>query len=259
VAPVEPDGPVYFRAPSGKSLYFQLLDEHCRALQTMRSFTWAMPGERRGCVGCHEMHSGAPPRKRGAAFRRPPTEISPPPWGGESIGYERFAQPVLDRYCGGCHQGGGEARKDCDLTLRPGLDVFKEPYLTLVGPAAWTGFLSPQKAGLLPKPDQPGYGIAAPIPVQTMATHNDPAGYATLRPMRFLSYKSRLVEMATSGDHYGVKVDPPALQRLIAWIDANCPYLGEEEIRAMDDPDFPGIDLLPIRPRLRTAPAVERP
>ena len=35
VAPVEPDGSVYFQAPSGKSLYFQLLDEHYRALQTM--------------------------------------------------------------------------------------------------------------------------------------------------------------------------------------------------------------------------------
>jgi hypothetical protein len=167
VVPVEPDGSVYFQAPSGKSLYFQLLDEHHRALQTMRSFTWVMPGERRGCVGCHEMHSTTPPMTQGLAFRRSPTEITPPPWGNESIGYERFAQPVLDHYCGQCHQGDGDARKDLDLTLRPGLDLFQEPYLTLVGSAAWTGFLSKrqQETAAIARPDRPGYGIAAAIPV----------------------------------------------------------------------------------------------
>ena len=61
IVPVEADGSVYFEAPAGESLYFQLLDEHYRALHTMRSFTGVMPGERRGCVGCHEMHSTAPP------------------------------------------------------------------------------------------------------------------------------------------------------------------------------------------------------
>ncbi len=33
----------------------------------------------------------------------------------------------------------------------------------------------------------------------------------------------------------------------------------EEEIRALDDPDFEGIALLPIRPRVKTAPVIERP
>jgi len=49
------------------------------------------------------------------------------------------------------------------------------------------------------------------------------------------------------------------LQRLIAWVDACGPYMGEEELRAQGDPDFPGIELLPIRPRVATAPVVERP
>ena len=103
--PVEADGSVYFKAPAGRSLYFQLLDADRRCLQTMRSFAGLMPGEQRGCVGCHEMHSTAPPRQGGLALHRPPTELSPPPWGTESISYERFAQPVLDRYCVKCHQG----------------------------------------------------------------------------------------------------------------------------------------------------------
>ena len=36
-------------------------------------------------------------------------------------------------------------------------------------------------------------------------------------------------------------------------------YVGEEEVRALGDPDFPGIEQLPIRPRVATAPVIERP
>lgn len=250
--PVESDGSAYFQVPAGRSLYFQLLDQDYRCLHTMRSFTGAMPGERRSCVGCHEHHSAAPPSATGLALRRPPSELSPPPWGTESIGYERFVQPVLDRYCGKCHSGQGEARAVLDLTLRPGHNVFKEPYLTLVGPAGWSN----------PVPDrgQPGYGIAGAIPVEAVdPTLNDPKAYSTLRPGRYLSATSKLLQLATSGQHYGVRVDALAARRLAAWIDACCPYQGEPEIRAIDDPDFVGIEDLPIRPRVKTAPVIERP
>ena len=252
VVPVEPDGSVHFKVPPGRSLYFQLLDEHYRCLQTMRSFTGVLPGERRGCVGCHEAHSTTPPPQTGLALRRPPTELSPPPWGTESISYERFVQPVLDRYCGECHQGQGEARKVLDLTLRRGYNVFKEPYLTLVGSAGWQNPVGSKK-------HRAGYGIAGAIPVESRWGKDDPRSLATLRPMQFLSYTSRLVQMCSSGEHYQVKVDPLSLRRLIAWVDACCPFMGEEEIRALDDPDFAGIERLPIRPRVRTAPIIERP
>jgi len=90
-------------------------------------------------------------------------------------------------------------------------------------------------------------------------TMNDPRAYATLRPMQYLSCRSRLVELASSGKHYDVKADAVSLQRLITWVDACCPYLGEPELRALGDPDFEGIELLPIRPRVATAPVIERP
>jgi hypothetical protein len=248
--PVEADGSVYFTAPAGRSLYFQLLDADRRCLQTMRSFSGLMPGERRGCVGCHEMHSTAPPQRGGLAMQRPPTELSPPPWGDESISYERFAQPALDRYCVKCHQGQAPGPDEPNLRLRPGVNVFKEPYLTLVGPAGWG---NPVGGG------RPGYGIAGAIPVESSYDGNDPRGLTTLRPMQYLSPASRLVELAASGKHYGVKADPLGLRRLIAWVDACCPFLGEEELRALGDPSFPGIERLPIRPRVATAPVVERP
>ena len=262
--PVEPDGSVYFEVPAGQALYFQLLDEHSRALHTMRSFTGVLPGERRGCVGCHSTHSTTAPNKPGLASRRPPTVLSPPPWGLETISYERFAQPVLDRSCGKCHQGAGEARQKLDLTLRPATGafaLFKEPYLTLIGSAAWPV--------PVPATGQPGYGIAGAIPVYGLRPEdvypNDPATdgpstiHRSLRPLRYLSARSPLIEHAMSGQHHGVKVPPADLLRLIAWVDANCPFLGDEEIRAMADPEFSGIENLPIRPRLKTAPVIARP
>ena len=87
----------------------------------------------------------------------------------------------------------------------------------------------------------------------------DPAGYATPPPMTALSYKSRLVEIAASGKHNDVKVDPVSLRRLIVWVDAMCPYRGAEEVRAIADPQFQGVDWLSIRPRIQTAPEVIRP
>ena len=48
-------------------------------------------------------------------------------------------------------------------------------------------------------------------------------------------------------------------RKLIAWIDAMCPYRGDQEVRAIDDPRFQGIDWLSIRPRIKTAPRIIRP
>jgi hypothetical protein len=248
--PVEADGSVHFAAPAGRALFFQLLDEQRRCVQTMRSFTGVMPGEQRGCVGCHEGHSTAPPRQGGIALQRSASPPSPPPWGTESISYERFAQPVLDQYCVRCHRGQEPDGALPNLQLRPGHNVFKEPYLTLVGAAGWGN----------PAPgNQPGYGIAGAIPVESAYDQNDPRGLTTLRPMQYLSPGSRLIELAASGTHHGVRVDGLSQQRLIAWVDACCPFMGDEELRALGDPDFPGIERLPIRPRVATAPVIDRP
>ncbi len=250
--PIERDGSVSFAAPSGKAIYFQLLDEKHRALQTMRSATGVMPGEARGCLGCHEMHSRAPAAGGPAiALSRAPSQIVPPPWGDESISYMRFVQPVLDRYCGECHQGNGDARKTLDLTLR-GDDLFKEPYVTLLGNPSWGAPYQP------PKDPPPGFGIADTILVEAFDTR-DPAAYTTPEPMTRLSYRSRLVEMASNGQHYDVRVDELSRQRLIAWVDAMGPYIGDEEVRRIDDPQFQGVDWLSIRPQIRNAPVVVRP
>ena len=103
-------------------------------------------------------------------------------------------------------------------------------------------------------------GIAGAIPVESVdPSMNDPRAYATLRPRTMLSFTSPLVALAASGTHHQVTVDALALRRLMAWVNACCPFLGDEEVRALGNPDFPGIDELPIRPRVRSAPVVSRP
>jgi hypothetical protein len=251
--PIEQDGSLSFKAPSGRGLYFQLLDEKYRALQTMRSVTGVMPGEIRGCVGCHKMHSTAPVAKhRARSLKRGPSEINPPPWGKDSISYMRFVQPVLDKYCGECHQGDGEARKKLDLTLRPGFRMFNEPYVHLIGRPSWGAPYNP------PDNPPPGFGIADTILVEAY-DQRDPAAYVTPEPMTKLSYKSRLIDIASSGKHHNVKVDEVSRRKLIAWVDTMCPYRGDEEVREIEDPEFQGVQWLSIRPQIKNAPIVVRP
>jgi len=267
--PIEADGSVYFEAPPCKQLHFQLLDEHFRALQTMRSFTNLMPGERRGCLGCHELHSIAPSPEAGLAFKKQRVKPTPPPWGPHySMGYERDIQPILDRHCGSCHQGKGKARGKLDLTLRPSKDagVFPEPYVTLT--------LGKERnlSGHFPRHCEGG--IAGTI--LPMVGPNPPEEDRTIPPMTTLSYRSKLIHVAVSGKHNGVKLDPLGLRKLIVWVDTLCPYRGEAEIRNMPDPDpevepyrtshYPPTDCRqihrfadsPYPPRMKTAPVVER-
>jgi hypothetical protein len=247
--PIEADGSVAFHAPAGIPLHFQLLDERQRALQTMRSFVSVMPGEQRGCLGCHELHSRAPRSKPTSLTIR---DIAPPPWNDVTVSYPRYVQPVLDKYCGRCHQGDGKARAKLDLTERPSTPVFTEPYWTLIGRPTWG------KPYEKPEKPPPGFGIAGMIMVEAY-DKVDPQAYVTPKPMTSLSYKSRLVEIASKCNYDGVKVDPISLQRLIVWVDAMCPYKGDEEVRAEDDPVFQGVEWLAIRPKIKTAPHITRP
>ncbi|HPC18207.1 MAG TPA: hypothetical protein P5318_10045 [Candidatus Hydrogenedentes bacterium] len=251
--PVESDGSVSFTAPSGQALHFQLLDGHFRALQTMRSFVGVMPGESRGCLGCHESHSRAPGLgEKSIAGSAPPRAIEPPPWPDTTVSYARYVRPVLDRYCSRCHEGDGEGRKTFDMTERPSPPVFSEPYMTLIGRPTWGAPYTP------PEKPVPGFGIAGVLMVEAF-DQRDPKAYVTPKPMTSLSYRSPLIEMVSSGKHHGVVVDETSRQRLIAWVDAMCPYLGDEEVRAIPDPEFQGVDWLAIRPRIATAPVVVRP
>ena len=136
--PVEADGSVYFKAPAGRSLFFQLLDADRRCLQTMRSFTGADARRAAGLRGLPRAaqhraaaRSAAWPcgarrrssRRRRGAPRASATSGSPSRcWtatASSATRARRQAPPSRTSPCG------------------PGTSVFKEPYLTLVGPAGW--------------------------------------------------------------------------------------------------------------------------
>ena len=243
-APVEPDGSFQIEVPSGVAIHFQVLDDRYRALQTMRSFTGLMPGERRGCVGCHEGRSEAPINSAALALKRPASKLTEPPWGTVSISYERFVQPVLNEHCVRCHDGGKESAIP-DLTLRrtdPGKPYNLDTVIDLgwgTGPRRWGVFSEPYLYLIRS-------GLSGVMLVENYH-QRDPAAYRTMPPMKHLSYTSRLLEMATSGEHYGVKVDEVSRRKLIDWIDANGPYRGLADIRAIEDQ------------RCSDAPVVRRP
>ena len=107
-APVHEDGSVFFRVPARTPVYFQVLDENGRMVQTMRSWTTLQPGENASCVGCHEHKNAAPVAEPAAdaglaaGRRRRCGRSTARPRG---FSFVREIQPILDRHCMRCHDG----------------------------------------------------------------------------------------------------------------------------------------------------------
>ena len=256
--PVEADGSVYFKLPAVRSVFFQLLDGQGRCLRTMRSFTHAMPGEMRGCVGCHETPRVAPPPPPASslAMQRKPSTLTPPPWGDSTVSFPRFVQPVLDKYCISCH-GGKQPKAGLDLTRRcePGTQI-SWPYVKLV--------FGNKPKGL---DDMPETTVAGPL-FPYCAYPNPEWKVVTTDtvppPLTAMSYKSKLIQIATSGKHHDVKVSPLEEAQLVAWVDALCPYLGLEELLVRPDMAAENYfkvgmyQCLTYAPRLATAPVVHK-
>jgi hypothetical protein len=266
--PIEADGSIAIEVPPCRSIHFQLLDEQYRAVHIMRSFTGVMPGERRGCVGCHEGQGATPVGANSIALGKGPVVPTPPPWGARyHIGYRQDIQPILDNNCGRCHQEEGKARERLDLTFRPSTDggSYTEPYLTLT--------LGPERSmGRFARTLCDG-GVAGTL--LPMASGFTPAHDLNHPPLTAMSFNSQLVKNATSGQHNDVVVDPVSARKLIAWVDLLCPYWNEDDIRSMPDPDpsnpffadsaypprTPGVSVFadsPYPPRMQNAPVVRR-
>ena len=275
VVPIEEDGSVNFKVPAGEAFYFEMLDKDMRAIHVMRTFTNVMPGERRGCTGCHESqfntqaNVAADGAQVGKAVAKPAADLVPPSWGvEESISYKRFVQdPVVEKYCIKCHgDPENKAYQTINMTWRPStkgwwgwvhhrpndVSPFNEPYMTFVnGDTPWGGAKKRDEHNV---PEN----IAGLFIVEAYDM-NDPDNLRTLPPYSAFSPVSQLAHHALSGEHHGVKVEGEDAERLLAWIDTNGPYLGDEEIREMYDPDSHAIANVPkIRPRIATAPKINR-
>jgi len=245
--PIAEDGSFYFTAPPGKAVYFQLLDENHLVLQSMRSWVNLMPGERRGCVGCHEGQTNTPTAGKTVPFAsRRPDSITPPSWGVRTLSYLKDIQPIFDRNCGKCHQGKGKARKKLDLTLRPDKQnrwggIFPEPYITLT--------CGSNKVN-----------NACTLRVEKLTIAGNffiwLSPYTTIPPMTRWSYKSRLINMHLHGKHNDVKLTDQEMRKLIVWVDTNCHYRSLADVLSISDPDPDWYGHWPYRPRLKSAPYV---
>ncbi len=219
--PVEADGSAFFRIPAKTPVSIQPLDARGQALQLMRSWMTAMPGEVVSCIGCHEKRDSAPINRPTLASRRPPSTIEP--WHGPVRGFsfDREVQPVLDRYCVGCHDD--RSRKDGGAVpdLRGGTGVLLayrhgDPQLKRIRGTPIEGLMKAYK-GIFP----PSY-IALRRLVRVGGLESD---LHLLPAKEFHAETSELVQMLRKG-HHGVRLDAEAWDRLVTWIDLNAPCHG---------------------------------
>jgi mono/diheme cytochrome c family protein len=117
--PVEADGSAHFVVPARRELFFQAVDDQGYAVQSMRSATQLMPGERQTCQGCHSRRYEAPaaPKVLPLALRRAPSRPVADVDGTNPFSYPRLVQPVLDRHCVKCHQENAPKAPPLDRSL----------------------------------------------------------------------------------------------------------------------------------------------
>ncbi len=195
--PVEPDGSAYFKVPADKAIYFAALDKDYLEVQRMRSFTSVSPGQKFGCIGCHEPKATSPAIVDAAAVRRPPSEIAPPPFGGgvHAPDFYHDVQSVLDKHCAKCHTG---------PKPKGGIDLSPE-YTNLFNVAYET--LTNKKL----------VKYVSDYSVKSLVT----------RPPKYYgSHASKVVQVLRTTHADRVALSPLDLRRLATWIDCNAPYYG---------------------------------
>ena len=194
--PVEADGSAHFNAPSSTFLFFQLLDEDKRMIQSMRSGTIIQPGESQSCIGCHD-DRGKAPAAYGAtmpqAALRDPSPLGG--WYGEPrpFNYLSEVQPVWDANCMSCHDWGGTGAGKVVLARDKGL-FFNASY-TELWRKGYTGAI--------------GAGPAAIQQAKSWGSHN-----------------STLMNTILAG-HNEVSLTTEELERVATWLDLNAPYYPE--------------------------------
>jgi len=103
--PLAKDGSFNLDVPAGQALRLQLLDRSGMAVAGQRTWTWVMPREWRGCIGCHEDREMTPPNRLFDAATRPATALEEPQPPAALLDYVHTVAPLLARRCatGGCH------------------------------------------------------------------------------------------------------------------------------------------------------------
>ncbi len=218
-APVEDDGSALFRVPANTPITIQPLDGEGKAVQLMRSWYTAMPGERVSCTGCHETprESGPSPRPGRAALREP-SDLEP--WYGPARGFDfaREVQPVLDRYCTECHNGAQRGAAP-DLRGAEQRPEYKGRMISDLGISRLDPAMKMATDGRLKY--SPAYDALIGY-LRRVGIEDDAS---LLEPGAYYADTSELIQMLRKG-HAGVELDDEAWDRLITWIDLNAPCHG---------------------------------
>lgn len=74
-APVEADGSFHIEVPAQTALRFELLDKTGNSLASQHTWSWVMPRESRGCIGCHEDRELSPPNRLSQAIVKPAVKV----------------------------------------------------------------------------------------------------------------------------------------------------------------------------------------
>jgi len=216
--PVESDNSAFFRVPANTPLALQALDADGQAVQLMRNWFTAMPGEKVSCVGCHETPGDTARPRAALVAKREPRDITP--WHGPARGFDfaREVQPVLDRYCVGCHDGSGKPTKP---DLRP--KEQRPDYAgSLVSPLSIQRLHPAMKAATGGRLKYTPAYEALRAYVRVPAVEDD---VSMLVPGEFHAGTSPLIQLLRK-DHHGVRLDNEAMDRLVTWIDLNAPCHG---------------------------------
>jgi len=228
VVPVEDDGSANFLVPAETNIILQALDQNFMAVQTERTFVNYMPGETRGCIGCHEtphdVRYKTAPGGTAKALKRPSSLPGPQP--GEAKGqrplyYPVDVQPVWDRHCLKCHAG---AKKDGGLDLSGTLtERFSVSYESLVRERSAGRGLS----GLLIGENHGKTDNVAYLPAKSLGSHSSvlvamlAGGKVTLADA---AQAARVEKLKKS--HQDVKLTREELIRVSNWVDTNGQYYG---------------------------------
>jgi len=216
--PIHEDGSAMFRVPANTPLCVQPLDKQGKAVQLMRSWFTAMPGEVLSCVGCHERPNEIPAPQGGLAAKKEPAEIAP--WYGPARGFdfEREVQPVLDKYCVTCHNQ--QTPTMPDLRSERCVENYSGRELNYLGAKRLHPAVREALGGTKVR-YTPAY--EALIPYIRRVNVEDHVGLHV--PGEYHADTSELIQMLAKG-HHNVQLDQEAWDRLVTWIDLNGPCHG---------------------------------
>ncbi|MBM3859516.1 MAG: hypothetical protein FJ395_07700 [Verrucomicrobia bacterium] len=239
IVPVEADGSAHFTVPADRNIYFQLLDKNFMELQRERTYVNYRPGEKRSCIGCHEMpHTVPPPSNRSPlASLRPPSAPEP----ARPIHYPADVQPVWDKHCIKCH-GGKTPKARLDLTGTP-TALFSRSYESLMPerrkqPRTDRGLLGPIIGENHPKTGNVHY-----LPAKSLGSHASvlvamlSRGLVRLADPKDAERAKKLEQI-----HNNVSLSSEEMLRVTTWIESNGQYYGSywgrRNVQHKDHPNF---------------------